>query len=105
MSNFGTNPYGQNIYGGPAVWSDSVSEGVSTADSASSPVAFAGDVVEMVSATETHIATAIFVAGMEVLEATSATDPSMIRSYGKRHCPYRIPLNAACAPSPLIVLV
>jgi hypothetical protein len=32
VSAFGTNAYGQNVYGGPAVWSASVPEAASAAD-------------------------------------------------------------------------
>jgi hypothetical protein len=52
MSTFGSNSYGQNVYGAPVVWCDSVSEVVSAADSVSGSIVFVADVDEYGAATE-----------------------------------------------------
>jgi hypothetical protein len=72
VSTFGSNAYGENIYGGPTVWSDSVSEAASAADSTNAPAAYAGTISEAASAADVDDATGVF--GASVSETGAATD-------------------------------
>jgi hypothetical protein len=82
MSTYGSNQYGQNVYGGPAVWSGSVSEAGSAADSTTAPATYPESMSEATLGADAVNATANYVAGLSVNEAVSTSDsPSAVANF------------------------
>jgi hypothetical protein len=85
MSTFGTNLYGQNNYGGPAVISESVSDNMTIADAPSAAAAFRPSVAEAGSAADAPSVEAIF--RPLVVEAGSLSDAADITHYTQAPLP------------------
>jgi hypothetical protein len=79
MSTYGTNAYGQNIYGGPAVWSEPLSEAELAADSVAASASFVGDVVEAAWAADGTTVSSYVQAPLPVSRSPSMTRALRVR--------------------------